>query len=225
MKAIHQKIIYTALIIAAAMIWPITASAHKVGVYAYVEDGQVKGQAYFAGGGKAVGSPVAISDGAGKDYGQATTNAEGEFSLKLPDGVTPPLKLTLKASQGHQASYEIPANELPGAAKQGGGSSDVPTAADDTKAVALGTMVGIMALTTVSAEETQNEATPAAAGISSAELERVVARVVGEKLAPLNAQVAKLAGEREITIHDIAAGIGYIIGLLGLAAWFKSRKA
>ncbi|MFH1059230.1 MAG: hypothetical protein V1797_11220, partial [Pseudomonadota bacterium] len=65
---------------------------------------------------------------------------------------------------------------------------------------------------------------PAAAGISSAELERVVAKVVGEKLAPLNAQVAKLAGERENTIHDVAAGIGYIIGLLGLAAWFKARR-
>lgn len=201
MKAIHQKIIYTALIIAAALIWPSLAAAHKVGVYAYVEDGQVKGQAYFAGGGKAVNSPVGISDGTGKDYGQATTNGEGEFSFKLPDGVTPPLRLVLKASQGHQASYEIPANELPGA------PATAPAAA------------------TAASDAAPATAAPAAPGVSSAELERVVAKVMGEKLAPLNAQMARLAGEREITVHDIAAGIGYIIGLLGLAAWFKSRKA
>lgn len=203
MTHIRQQATAALVIIATALIMPLSALAHKVGLYAYVEDGQVKGQAYFAGGGKAVHSPVLVGDGAGKAYGQATTDGEGNFSLALPQGVTPPLRLTMKASQGHQASYEIPAAELggPAPANLGNPTGDQP---ENTPATA---------------------AAPAApAGLDSAELERVVAKVVGEKLAPLNAQVAKLAGEREVSIHDIAAGIGYILGLLGLAAWFRARK-
>ncbi|MFZ5586190.1 MAG: hypothetical protein ACOZHQ_09695 [Thermodesulfobacteriota bacterium] len=189
--------ILSAVIIAATLFFaPDVALAHKVGLYAYVEDGQIKGQAYFAGGGKAVNSPVAARDGAGKDLGQAVTDDQGRFSLPLPAGVAPPLRLTLLASQGHQASYEIPASELSGAAP----SAPAPASAAETSASAPGP------------------------GLDSAELERVVAKVVGEKLAPLNAQVARLAGERQVTVHDIAAGIGYILGLFGLAAWFKSRR-
>ena len=52
----------------------------------------------------------------------------------------------------------------------------------------------------------------------------MVEQALQAQLAPLNAQVARLAGEREVTVHDIAAGIGYIIGLMGLAAWFMSRR-
>lgn len=193
--------ILTAAIIAATLFFtPEVALAHKVGLYAYVEDGQIKGQAYFAGGGKAVNSPVAARDGAGKDLGQAVTDGQGRFSLPLPAGIAPPLRLTLLASQGHQASYEIAANELSGAAP----STPAPAPAAEASAPGAASAPG--------------------PGLDSAELERVVAKVVGEKLAPLNAQVARLAGERQVTVHDVAAGIGYILGLFGLAAWFKSRR-
>lgn len=184
---------------------PPAATAHKVGLYAYLEGGQVRGQAYFAGGGKAVSSPIEVSDGSGKVLGEYNTDGEGNFSFPLPAGVKPPLKLVLKASQGHQASYEMSAEELDlGSAAVQPGAPAAPTPPANPAPLAVPGGSG--------------------AGLGPEELRQVVDQALKAQLAPLTAQVAKLAGEREVSVHDIAAGIGYIIGLMGLAAWFLSRR-
>lgn len=183
---------------------PRAAQAHKVGIYGYLEGGKIQGQAYFAGGGKAVNSPIAISDGTGQVLGEYTTDGEGAFSFPLPAKLTPPLKMVLKASQGHQASYEMSAEEL--GLGQGVEQTERPAAtAGPTPATSAPQPTG-------------------GANVSPEELRRVVDQALQAQLAPLTAQVARLAGEREVSVHDIAAGIGYIIGLMGLAAWFMSRR-
>ncbi len=193
-----------AAITLATLLAPGMALAHKVGVYAYLEDGQILGEGYFAGGGKAVNSAIEVSDGAGQKLGEYATDQEGNFSFPLPAGVTPPLKLVLKASQGHQASYEMSAEEL--------GLSGAPASAEATAPAAATAAVAVAA------------APAGAATINKEELRQVVDQALKAQLAPLTAQVAKLAGEREVSVHDIAAGIGYIIGLMGMAAWFMSRR-
>lgn len=182
---------------------PGPAQAHKVGIYAYLEDGKILGQAYFAGGGKAINSPIEVSDGTGQKVGEYTTDQEGNFSFPLPAGVKPPLKLVLKASQGHQASYEMSAEEL--------GLAGASTASEENAPPAAGAPLASGAPT-------------GSATVKREELRQVVDQALKAQLAPLTAQVAKLAGEREVSVHDIAAGIGYIIGLMGLAAWFMSRR-
>mgnify|MGYP000914534260 CR=1 FL=1 len=187
----------------AALLVPLAAQAHKVGIYGYMEGGKVQGRAYFAGGGKAVNSPIQVSDGAGQVLGDYTTDSEGNFSFPLPAGVTPPLKLVLKASQGHQASHELSAEELGLAGGKG------PAETTDQASATAG----------------RDGSKPAvAANLSRDDVRQVVEQALQAQLAPLNAQVARLAGEREVTVHDIAAGIGYIIGLMGMAAWFMSRR-
>jgi hypothetical protein len=47
-----------------------------------------------------------------------------------------------------------------------------------------------------------------------------VARVVEKELAPLKAQLA----EQAWGLRDIVAGIGYILGLMGLASYVHYRK-
>lgn len=51
-------------------------------------------------------------------------------------------------------------------------------------------------------------------------LEQIVARVVEKELAPLKAQLA----EQAWGLRDIVAGIGYILGLMGLASYVHYRK-
>lgn len=51
-------------------------------------------------------------------------------------------------------------------------------------------------------------------------LEQIVERAVEKKLAPLKAQLA----EQAWGMRDIVAGIGYILGLMGLASYMHHRK-
>ncbi|MFO1070287.1 MAG: hypothetical protein U1E14_17365 [Geminicoccaceae bacterium] len=55
--------------------------------------------------------------------------------------------------------------------------------------------------------------------VGAAELEAIVAR----QLEPLREQLA--AAEERVRLRDILGGIGYVVGIAGLAAWFTSRRA
>jgi len=76
-----------------------------------------------------------------------------------------------------------------------------------------------------SADESQPEETQTAvnAGVSRAEIEAIVEKALDKKMKP----VLKMLAESRATgpgISDILGGIGYIIGLVGIAAYFHSRK-
>jgi nickel transport protein len=189
----------------------VPALAHKVNVYAYVEDGRIKGEGYFAGGDKAKGCGIEVIDAQGKTVGQATTDDKGGFSLPLPPPAqaAPPLKIVLHAGQGHQGDYTLAAADLGQSQDQGqlaAGEAAFPPR--------------------VSAAPPPAQAAPSAppAGVSAAELEQAVAKVLDQRLAPLTAQVAKLAGERGVSLQDVIGGLGYILGLMGVAAYVKSRQ-
>ncbi|MBI5522883.1 MAG: hypothetical protein HY910_09655 [Desulfarculus sp.] len=176
---------------------PGLAKAHKVNVFAYVEEGSIKGEGYFAGGDKAQSALVEIVDSQGRILGSAQTNGQGLFSLERPADATGPLRVVLKAGQGHQGEYTL------GAAELGGAAAPAPTA--------------------------QTPGTPvqtAASGAAPlpAELEERLGRLLDQRLQPLTAQVAKLAGERGVGLPDVVGGLGYILGLMGLAAYLKSRE-
>ena len=83
--------------------------AHKVNVYAYAEGDQIKGEGYFPGGDKAQDSLVELLDGQGKLLGSTHTDSKGEFSLAVPAGAMPPLKVVLKATK----SAEPPTDRNP----------------------------------------------------------------------------------------------------------------
>ena len=59
--------------------------------------------------------------------------------------------------------------------------------------------------------------------LSTEELTNVLDKLLEKKLAPLRRQLAQ-ANEEKIHFRDIIGGIGYIIGLAGLTAWFKRDK-
>jgi nickel transport protein len=179
--------------------------AHKVSVYAYVENGQIKGEGYFAGGGKAQGCEVEVRDAQGRSVGKAATDAKGEFSLPLPQAA-PPLTIILRAGQGHQGDYTLAAADLGAPANEAAFPPQASAAAAPM------------------AEAGPAPGAATAAGISTAELEQAVARALDQRLAPLTAQVAKLAGERGVSLQDVIGGLGYILGLMGIAAYVKSRQ-
>ena len=53
----------------------------------------------------------------------------------------------------------------------------------------------------------------------------MVSRLLDQKLAPIKAQLAQQNAQDPVTLHDVVSGLGWILGLVGIAAWFMSRKA
>jgi nickel transport protein len=173
------------------------ALAHKVNVFAYAEAGRIKGEAYFAGGDKAQESLVELLDAQGKVLASTKTDAKGEFSLALSPQAQAPLKVVLKAGLGHQGDYTLGAGEL-----SGHGDAQPP----------------------VVHPQAAEAGTPAAPVAVSADLEQRLGHLLDQRLQPLTAQIAKLNADRGVTVHDVVAGLGYILGLLGLAAYMKTRR-
>jgi nickel transport protein len=53
-------------------------------------------------------------------------------------------------------------------------------------------------------------------------VESAIERAVARQIRPLREQL--VAAEDRIRLQDILGGIGYIIGLTGLALWWRSRR-
>lgn len=101
------------------------------------------------------------------------------------------------------------------------GSFTFPIARRMDHLLAVESMDGHAASFVVKAEEIA-ESLPAGSDLrippGNAELEAAVAR----QIAPLRAQIA--AYEERVRLHDILGGIGYIVGLAGLAFFLLGRK-
>ncbi len=193
-----MRLALSMLILPLALCLAGPAQAHRISVYAYVEGGQIKGEGYMPGGGKVTGQAVEIQDAQGKVLAQGKTDQEGAFSLPLP-AAQPPFQVVLKAGAGHQATFELKAADL-GAAPTGGQAASPAQAAP--------------------------AAQPAAPAQPPAQdLAPQIKKAVEQAVAPLRAQLAEMALKaNEVSLRDIIGGLGWIVGLLGLAAYLKARK-
>ena len=76
---------------------------------------------------------------------------------------------------------------------------------------------------TDSKKAADTEAVATETAISPRELEKTIESVLDKKLKPINRMLSELRQEGP-TVKDIFAVIGYILGLVGIAAYVHSRK-
>jgi len=88
----------------------VSALAHKVMIFAWVEGDTVFTESKFSGGKKAINTPVVIFDKDGKKLLEGKTDNKGEFSFKIPK-VTD-LRIVLNAAMGHKAEWTLPESEI-----------------------------------------------------------------------------------------------------------------
>lgn len=170
------------------------AHAHRVAVYAYVEGDQIKGEGYMPGGGKVSNQPVQLQDSGGKVLAETKTKQDGSFAMPLPQG-KPPFNIVLNAGPGHRATFQL----------EQSADNEAGKIAEPEKVAPKGE--------------------PAVAGIDVAELKTMVRQAVQESLAPVRAQLAEMAlHANDVSLRDIIGGLGWIVGILGLALFFKARK-
>ncbi len=97
-----------------AVLCPLLAAtnalAHKVNIFAYVEDGTVYTESYFPDGRKVQGGTVEVYDAAGKKLVSGTTNENGEFNFPLPKKED--LTIVIIASMGHKNTFVLKREEM-----------------------------------------------------------------------------------------------------------------
>jgi nickel transport protein len=193
--------------IAGILLAPSTATAHSVNVFAYVNGEEVITESYFHDGKKCQDSTIEVFDNEGNKLAEGKTDTEGRFSFR--PSIAADLTIRLTTPMGHRAEYAIPATDLqaglPGTTKVVEGIAEEPHEHAHLEAAE-------MAPRDAEAEEAH----------SQTNIERIVDEAVARRLAPIHRALEESRRQRKIV--DIIGGIGYIVGLMGLIMYFKSRQ-
>jgi len=88
------------------------AFAHKVIIFAWVENGIIYTQSSFGSKRKAKNCVITVMDEKGVIVHKGQTDLEGNYSFKIPEKIDSDLILKLDAGTGHQAQWRIAKNEL-----------------------------------------------------------------------------------------------------------------
>lgn len=189
------------------MVASSNALAHKVTVFAWVEGDIVLGEGKFSGGKKAQNSEIIVRDLNEKELLRTRTNKKGEFSFPIPAKTA--MRIELVAGMGHKADWTIPLEDI-----------------DETAAAQSAPDAGTPPLEPA-ADTDQDQAVPPPLSIAPAQLEAIVekavTRALNNKITPLTKMVADLQ-QKGPAMNEIIGGIGYILGLMGVAIYFSSRK-
>ena len=89
-----------------------TALAHKVIVFAWVEQGQIHIEGSFGSDRPAKNCVILVKNTKGILVNQGVTDTQGLYSFKLPDHPDSDLIIELNAGTGHSGQWTIPENEL-----------------------------------------------------------------------------------------------------------------
>ncbi len=175
------------------------AFAHKVNLFAYVEADEVYVEGYFVDGKAAQNSKVQVLGPNGGLLVEGITDDQGQYRFAVPQRTD--LKIVVNAGMGHQTDFLLTAAEL--------NKTDV---------------VDAVSVQSSEVDPSQSASQPAESGITNnTELDAVVRKAVNEAIKPLVRELS--AAQQKASLSSIIGGVGYIIGFLGLFAFFKARQA
>lgn len=187
------------------------ALAHNVTVFAWVEGDTVHVESKYSGGRRPMAAPVEVFDGRGSLLLKGATDDNGEFSFKVPTKTE--MKVVVLAGMGHRGEWTIPLADLTGAEPP---PPAVPAGSGPTAAT------GVPDQTPNTAPAVATNPTPAD-GVTAAQIQNAVERALDAKLQPL----MKLLVETRTSgpsVTDVLGGIGYIFGLIGVAAYVSAKR-
>ncbi len=177
--------------------------AHKVNVFAYVEGDKIYTESYFNDGKKCINSKIEVFDQQGNKLLEGQTDEEGTFSFEIPEKeiINADLKIVLTASMGHRAEYIITSNELKGVRELIEEKVEEPISMNDS-------------------EE------PEVSSLNLKEIKLLIEEALNEKLDPILSEIREIRKSQtdKISTTEIIGGLGYILGIFGIIAYFLSRK-
>lgn len=178
--------------------------AHKVFIYAWVENGQVYTESGFSKKSRARHSDITAYDAeTGAKLFTGKTNENGECSFPVPKEILSTghgLRVEVFASDGHRNDWTIPPDELGAVVAGDKEQTPQPEAKQEPKPGAV-------------------EPVPVSNG---ANLEKRLDDI-SRQLHTINRILADTEGQGPSMV-EIFGGIGWIIGLFGVAMFFSSRR-
>lgn len=192
------------------------ASAHRVNIFAFVDGDAVQVECGFNRSQKVKQGTVEVFDAAtGAKLLQGATDGNGVFRFPVTAELREAghdLNIRIIAGEGHQNDWTVSADEL--------------AASGTPKAVAVAAAETAPAAPAAGqAAPSASSASPVAAvsgGATPAEIERIVDAALDAKLSPIKRMLAEQT-EAGPNLRDIIGGIGWIFGLIGIAAYLRRR--
>ena len=189
-----------------------TVFAHKVMIFAWVEGNTVYTQSKFSGGKKAMGAKVLVYDSDDHLLLEGKTNKNGEFSFKSPQKTD--LKIVLNAGMGHMNKWDVSADEFMQKSPETDADNLTANTGSEIAAEIFGKSANIKTIKAASDEYVQ---------ISKEQLQKIINASLDNKLKPLIKMLSDMQNSKP-HINEVIGGIGYIIGLAGIALYFSNRK-
>lgn len=192
------------VLILALGVFPTHALAHRVLIYAYAEGDTIYTESKFVPDTPVRQGKILVMDKkTDKVLLTGQTDDRGKFAFKIPAEAVAQkldLEIVVEAAMGHRGEWLLKADKyLTGAAP---GSPAAPAPASPTGPVVSGGK---------------------AAHIDQQALEAALNKALERQLGPINEKLTELTIHRT-SLTDIIGGIGYIVGICGLGAYFLSKR-
>lgn len=194
----------SALVLGAGILLGIPAQAHLLKVFAFAEGSRIEGSTYFVGGIPAAGAKVEVQSAEGRVLATVEPDAAGDFSYDTQ--IRADHLIVADTGDGHVARWTVPAAELTGKEASPAGSTDKSRTAPSAVPMK---------------EPNGSGSTVSTTNTNGRDLKVMVEQAVAQQVLPLRKQL--IAYEEKTRLRDIVGGIGYILGLAGLAAWWQQR--
>ncbi len=210
------------------------AHAHRVNVFAFTEGDQVMVESGFAGGGPARQAKIDAVSPDGKVVYEGKTDDQGKLSFVLPKGLTADsLKIVVNAGEGHRNEWELSLEDYRNYLKTIGAGNASPQAPEQKPAEPAPDKSGASAQSPADAAAAARTKTAGTAAseekvYTREDLARAVEantqKLEREVIGPLRRQLAQ-SREKVISFSDVIGGIGWLLGIAGILAWWSSRRS
>lgn len=210
------------------------AQAHRVNIFAWTEGRQVMVQCGFSGGNNVKNGQITVYDAAnGTILLEGRTDTNGMFHFDIPpQGRKNGLRIRINAGEGHQNEWQLDAEELDQAPEpsgaspaQTGNTGSVPAAQPtDRPVTARGSTAQVEPAAVTSGNGVSIAIEEIRASVDAA-LEAQDARfnaLLESRLAPLRRQLAEMRQDGP-GLREIVGGMGWLVGLAGIALYLRSR--
>lgn len=183
-----------------------SSHAHKIRIFAWEESGTIKTETQFSRGRAATNAAITVvNESSNQELLAGTTDNHGFFSFVIPKAAKEnryDLNIVVNSGDGHKSNWHLKAADY------------------------LQTQENVQILPPPSLPVPQKIADEhefSACIVDEVQLTQIIESTLEKKLAPIKRSLAKQQ-DKKPSLQDILGGIGYILGLAGITAYFKSKK-
>jgi nickel transport protein len=204
-KLLLRGVVLTLLAVGAVLV-SSPAQAHRLNVFAYVVGDEVNVEVYFSDGARAKGAEMTVYTADEKELLTGRTDDDGMWVFPAED-VTGDLEIVAETQDGHKGRCTLKAEELAGA---------TPGAAPAAAAAA----------STTTRHHPHGEMRRPASAAGDLDEIRASLEQIDASLRSVQRELAELRRPRAgPSLDSVLAGVGFIVGLTGVAMYFMARNA